>query len=90
MTIDVYFLDSGRTAQCKPDPRYPEGMAINLAKGKSTRMTMTWNVPYPAPRKGIYRVVCQTCGFVGSFPVAGLHDDPRTVTLACHPVPKIN
>jgi hypothetical protein len=31
MTIDVIFLDCGREPQCKPDPAYPNGKAINLA-----------------------------------------------------------
>ena len=31
MTIDVRFIDSGREPQCKPDPRYPDGIDVNLA-----------------------------------------------------------
>ena len=85
MTIDVVFLDSGREPQCKPDPKYPDGMAINLAIGKPGAKC-TRNLPYPAPRCGSYIITCTICKFKAAITVAGRPDDPRTVTLPCQAV----
>ena len=82
MTIDVEFLDSGRTAQCKSDPAFPEGMSINLAR-KDDRQTCTRNLPYPAPRIGTYMITCTICKLKAAITVAGRPDDPRIVTLPC-------
>lgn len=85
MTIDVYFIDAGREAQCKPDPKYPDGIHVDLRKtaadwnGKSC----TYNLQYPAPRCGIYKIVCKTCGYRAAITVAGRPDDPRTVQMPC-------
>lgn len=40
-------------------------------------------LPYPAPRCGIYAVKCEKCGLLVGFTTAGRPDDPRKVTLAC-------
>ena len=81
MTIDVTFLDSGREPQCKSDPKYPDGKAINLGPGGGK--TCTRNLPYPAPRCGQYMLTCKTCGFTGMITVAGRPDDPRIITMPC-------
>jgi hypothetical protein len=82
MTIDVVFLDSGRDPQCKPDQKYPDGMTINLAEHASQE-TCTKNLPYPAPRCGIYMVTCTICGYSAALTVAGRPDDPRILTIPC-------
>lgn len=82
MTIDVHFIDHGCTAQCKPDPAYPDGKQIVLAE-HPLQKTCTRNLPYPAPRCGLYEVRCRDCGFSGVFTVAGRADDPCMVTIPC-------
>ncbi len=81
MTIDVTFLDSGREPKCKPDPAYPEGKAINLACDQFKSCTK--NLPWPAPRCGVYAIECKVCGFSAAITVAGRPDDPRIITMPC-------
>jgi len=83
VTIDVLFLDSGREPQCKSDPRCPNGMPVNLAPGVVIEKTCSRNLPYPAPRCGVYQITCRQCGFTAAITVAGRPDDPRTVTMPC-------
>lgn len=80
--IDVKFIDSGREPQQPANPKYPDGIAASLlphalAKG------CTRNLPYPAPRCGMYLVTCRTCGYTALITVAGRADDPNKVTLPC-------
>jgi hypothetical protein len=82
MAFDVQFLDAGRTAQCAPDPAFPEGRRINLASNPVVK-TCTRNLPYPAPRCGTYVVVCKECGYTGAVTVAGRPDDHRMITMPC-------
>lgn len=84
MTIDVSFIDGERTARMKSDPRYPDGQAISLAPSVLAK-ACTRNLPYPAPRCGLYSIKCRVCGFVGVVTVAGRPDDPRVVTIPCKP-----
>jgi hypothetical protein len=82
VTFVVHFIDSGRSPQCKADPKFPEGKDVVLAEddaaGKCCR-----NVPYPAPRCGMYLVECEVCEFSALVHVDGRPDDPRTVTMPC-------
>lgn len=82
MTIDVEFLDSGREPACKPDPAYPNGKRIDLAPHALAK-TCTRNLPYPAPRCGIYTIRCRVCGFSAAVTVAGRPDDPNMISLPC-------
>jgi hypothetical protein len=77
MTIVVEFLDAGREPKCRPDPAPP-----NLADN-ALQKTCTRNLPYPAPRCGLYMVECTVCGYSAAITVAGRPDDPRTVTMPC-------
>lgn len=81
MTIDVHFYDSGREPTQKPNPKYPNGIDINLAP--QLAKSCTRNVPYPAPRCGTYSIRCTVCNFTALITVAGRADDPRTITLPC-------
>lgn len=81
MTYDVTFLDSGCFPQCKPDPAFPDGKDVDISLGAS--LTCTRNIPYPAPRCGVYFVECHDCGLRVALTVAGRPDDPRTVKLPC-------
>lgn len=82
MTIDVKFLDAGRTAENPPDPKHPDGVAVDL-RAHVLQRGCTRNLPYPAPRCGAYSVRCRTCNFIGVVTVAGRADDPRIVTIPC-------
>ena len=85
MTIEVVFLDSGREPQCKPDPKYPNGRDIEIPRG-SIPGNSTWccsNLPYPAPRCGVYEITCNNCGLKVALTVTGRVDDPRTITIPC-------
>jgi len=86
MTFVVTFIDSGREPQCKPDPRYPKGIDVDLRepdKRAAVYPHCCYGVPYPAPRCGIYSVKCEKCGLTVAITVAGRTDDPRSVTLPC-------
>lgn len=82
MTIDVSFIDSGRSPQEKPDPKFPDGRRIILTE-HALQKTCTRNLPYPAPRCGQYAIKCRVCGFTGLITVAGRTDDPNAVTIPC-------
>jgi hypothetical protein len=81
MPIEVKFNDSGREPTQKPNPKYPDGMAVSCAK--PGQKSCTNNLPYPAPRCGTYSVICMTCRFTCIITVAGRLDDPCTITLPC-------
>ncbi len=82
MTFDVHFIDAGREPQEKPNPKYPDGIDVNLAPHALAKQCCR-NVPYPAPRCGAYEIKCRVCGFTGVITVAGRADDPRIVTMPC-------
>lgn len=87
MTIDVTFIDSGREPKEKPDPKHPDGVAIDLRQSPLLK-GCTRNLPYPAPRCGLYEVRCRTCGASVAVTVAGRADDPKVLTIPCKPVPR--
>lgn len=79
--FDVNFIESGSEPQCSPDPRFPNGKRISLAT--EFEKSCTRNLPYPAPRCGVYKVTCRTCGYIAAFSVTGRTDDPNMVSLPC-------
>jgi len=81
-SIDVEFIDSGREPKEKPDPKYPNGKPVSLLK-YALQKGCTVNLPYPAPRCGLYKVTCRSCGFTAVITVAGRPDDPNILTLPC-------
>lgn len=80
--IDVFFLDSGLEPQNKADPKYLNGMEVDLREHALQKYCCR-NLPYPAPRCGVYSIKCRVCGLVIALTVAGRADDPRSVTLPC-------
>lgn len=79
--FDVVFIDHGREPTENPDPKHPDGVRINLAT--AIHKSCTRNLPYPAPRCGLYEVTCRKCGYRAVVTVAGRADDPRVITLPC-------
>lgn len=83
MTIAVKFNDSGREPTQKPNPKYPNGIAVDISE--PGQKSCTRNLPYPAPRCGTYSIVCLTCRMSCIITVAGRADDPNMITLPCKP-----
>ena len=79
----VTFEDSGREPVCQPDPDFPDGMEIDLSRGK--KPSCDFDLPYPAPRCGMMIGRCKTCGVSFGITVAGRVDDPKRVTIPCNP-----
>ncbi len=82
MSIEVTFIDSGRYPSQNPDPKYPNGKLVNVARPEDKK-TCTKNLPYPAPRCGFYKIKCVDCSLIVAISVAGRPDDPNVVTLPC-------
>jgi hypothetical protein len=79
--LKVEWLDRGRVAQCPPNPDYPDGQDIDISLGAAT--TCEAELPYPAPRCGIWIVTCPGCGLSLGFTAAGRIDDPRRIKVPC-------
>jgi DNA-directed RNA polymerase subunit RPC12/RpoP len=83
MTHKVEWIDAKREPQCAPDPKYPNGMHVDLSF--HAKKACLVNVTYPAPRCGHHVIVCSACGVKVVVTTAGRPDDPRTVKLRCKP-----
>jgi hypothetical protein len=79
--FEIFWIDREREPENPPDPRYPDGIDIDLALGRQP--TCTVKLPYPAPRCGIYSIDCKRCDQFTMVTTAGRPDDPRSVKLAC-------
>jgi hypothetical protein len=78
---DIKWIDSGREPQCPPDPRYPNGMDVDMSKGQ--RRVCVVKLPYPAKRCGYYVIRCASCWLAINVTTAGRADDPKSVTMPC-------
>jgi len=81
MSNRVEWIDGGREPREKPDPAYPQGIDLDMAKGRKPSCTIS--LPYPAKRCGFWYVECGTCGENILITTAGRPDDPRSITLPC-------
>jgi hypothetical protein len=79
--FEIQWYDAGYGARLQPDPKYPDGMDIDISGG--ALMSCIIKLPYPAPRCGVYEVWCKTCGFSAGISTAGRADDPRSVRVPC-------
>jgi hypothetical protein len=77
----IKIVTSGQKAQCAPDPRYPNGIDLDISHGVTR--SCTFALPYPAKSIGGYVVECPTCGLRVGLSVAGRPDDPRSLKLGC-------
>jgi len=77
----VKFIPSGRgKAQCEPDPNYPNGIELDLARGLPS---CNIKLQYPAPECGTFIVKCLACGLNIGVTAAGRVDDPTKVNIPC-------
>jgi hypothetical protein len=79
----IAWLDAGRNPTEASDPRYPQGIDLDVAAGKAASCLVC--LPYPAPRCGMYHVECRRCGVNALVTAAGRADDPRSIRLPCKP-----
>jgi hypothetical protein len=79
--LTLEWIDAGREAECPPDPAYPNGIDLVERPGLSPSCRIAF--PCPAPRCGVWSVVCTKCGRHVIVTAAGRVDDPRSLTVAC-------
>lgn len=77
----VEWIDAGKEPQCQSDPKYPNGVDVDVSSGRSPSCKI--ELVYPAPRIGIYLVRCKFCDMRVACTTAGRIDDPRSVKVAC-------
>lgn len=80
--FDIKFLSHGRKAECPPDPKYPNGMVVDVARGK--KQSCAVDLPYPAECIGAWIMKCKTCGRSVAITAAGRPDDPKAVVVDCN------
>jgi hypothetical protein len=81
MTLSVKWIDRGLEPKIQPDPKYPDGVDLDISSGAS--VTCYAALPYPAKRCGYYAVTCDVCRLSILITTAGRVDDPRSVKVAC-------
>jgi hypothetical protein len=79
--IQIDFVSHHRKAKNPPNPKYPEGVNLDLTKG--AKVACFADLPYPAECCGILVVRCKKCGANAVITTAGRRDDPRSVKLGC-------
>jgi hypothetical protein len=77
----VSWVDRGFEPTCEPDPRFPNGVDLDLTTGQVR--TCQTALPYPARRCGYFVVNCSACGLQAVVTTAGRRDDPRSIKVAC-------
>lgn len=80
-TLKVTWYDGGRWAQEQPDPRFPDGVDLDISN--SGWPSCSTALPYPARRCGYYLIECSRCGYRGVCTTAGRADDPRSIKFNC-------
>lgn len=81
MTLSAEWIDQGREPKCRPNPKFPNGMDVDVSAGAAR--TCSIDLSYPAPRCGVYVIKCDICGLCDVLTTAGRIDDPRKVTVGC-------
>jgi len=79
--IEVTFLSNHRPPKCAPNPKYPNGIDLDVTHGASVACQA--DLPYPAECCGVLFVRCKSCGYSIAITTAGRVDDPRTIKLPC-------
>lgn len=71
----TWFYRSMSPATQPADPRFPQGITVNMAKPGAKACALS--LKYPAPGVGSWVIECDTCGFTGVVTAAGRRDDPK-------------
>jgi hypothetical protein len=79
--LSVAWVDRGFEPQNPPDPRFPDGVDLDLTK-EDQRCCFA-ALPYPAKRCGYFVISCVECGLQAVVTTAGRRDDPRSVIVPC-------
>jgi hypothetical protein len=80
--MNIHWRDAGKDPVCLADPKYPNGMDLDVSGG--AKKTCAVELPYPAKRIGSYTIECPVCGARIGCTTAGRADDPRSIKIACH------
>jgi hypothetical protein len=79
----IKWIDGHREPKVKPNPDYPDGVDVRAVPSNYTGPTCKYELPYPAPRCGMYAIKCETCGINATVSTAGRPDDPRSLEISC-------
>jgi hypothetical protein len=82
-TLHVHWVDRGHDPTRPPNPKFPNGVDVDLTGGDRLVKSCKTDLPYPARRCGYYVVTCAKCHFKTIVTTAGRPDDPKSVRLAC-------
>ena len=82
MALRADWVDSGREPRHPPDPKYPNGLDVDMVTDPAGPTCET-ELPYPARRCGMFLVQCSGCGLRVSLTTAGRPDDPRSLKVNC-------
>jgi hypothetical protein len=83
MSLKVEWVDDHREPRHPPNPRYPDGIDLDIAGPSEAPSCFTYLRPYPTPRCGYFVVSCETCGLKAIVSTAGRPDDPRSLRVRC-------
>jgi len=81
--FEIRWVRRGGPPQQPPDPRYPDGVDVDISLGAARSCSTP--LPYPVDRNevGTWLVECQVCGLRVGITAASRPDDPRSVKIAC-------
>jgi hypothetical protein len=77
----LMWFDGHRSPKCPADPKYPDGVVVDLSNGGEA--TCKIELPYPAPRVGHYEIECRLCNIRVGCTTAGRRDDPCAIVIPC-------
>lgn len=84
-SLKSHWIDRRREPTQASDPKYPNGIDVDLSRRKSVATCQIDLKPYPAPRCGYHQVHCMRCGYTAIVTTSGRPDDPRSVKVPCKP-----
>jgi hypothetical protein len=79
--FDVKWLDGQHASRCPSNPKYPDGIEVDISYGAKRACRV--ELGYPASGIGAYLVECLLCGLRAACTTAGRHDDPRAIKIPC-------